>query len=116
MGTIPQAWYLQEEREWGTCSWQAVADKFVRCFLFEGEMVQESQALQAVKEVFFFHHPESDGGPVVSRPEVRRELVCHRIDGDPEDDSLEDLRHLYFDEREGEQSISEELTTEGFHL
>ena len=52
----------------------------------------------------------------MSRPEVRRELVCHWIDGDPEDDSLEDLRHLYFDEKEGEQSISEEPTTEGVHL
>ena len=38
------------------------------------------------------------------------------IDGDPEDDSLEDLRHLYFDEKEGERSISEEPTTEGVHL
>ena len=52
----------------------------------------------------------------MSRPEVRRKLVCHRIDGDLEDDSLEDLRHLYFDEKEGERRISEELTTEGVHL
>ena len=102
LDTNPQAWYLEEERKRGTCSWQEVTDKFVRCFLFEGETAQESQALQALKEVLFFCHPEPDGGPVVSRPEARHELVCQRIDGDPNDDNLEDLRHLYFEEKEGE--------------
>ena len=45
LGTIPQAWYLEEERKRETRSWQVVADKFVWCFLFEGETAQESQAL-----------------------------------------------------------------------
>ena len=32
------------------------------------------------------------------------------------DDDLEDLRHLYFEEKEGERDIQEEPTTEGIHL
>ena len=43
-------------------------------------------------------------------------MVCKRIYGDPEDDGLEDLRHLYFEEKEGKWNISEEPTTEGIHL
>ena len=43
-------------------------------------------------------------------------MVCQRIDGDPDDDSLEDLRHLYFEEKEGERNINEESTIEGIHL
>ena len=79
-------------------------------------MAQEAQALQAVKEVLFFRHPEPDEGPVASRSGVKREMVCQRIDGDPEDDSLEALRHLYFDEKEGERSVRDEPMTEGVHL
>ena len=33
-----------------------------------------------------------------------------------DDDNLEDLRHLYFEETEGERDIKEEPMTEGIHL
>ena len=33
-----------------------------------------------------------------------------------DDDDLEDLRHLYFEEKEGERDIQEEPTIEGIHL
>lgn len=33
-----------------------------------------------------------------------------------DDDNLEDLRHLYFEEIEGERDIKEEPTIEGIHL
>ena len=64
-----------------------------------------SRALQAIKGVLFLRDPEPDGGMFASRPEARRELACQRIDSDIDDDSLEDLRHLYFKEKEGERSI-----------
>ena len=33
-----------------------------------------------------------------------------------DDDNLEDLRHLYFEETKGERDIKEESMTEGIHL
>ena len=49
-------------------------------------------------------------------PDGRLNLACQRIDSKPEDDNLEDLRHLYFEEIEGEGNIKEEPTTEGIHI
>ena len=93
-----------------------VAHKFARCFSFAGDTELESQALHAIRAVPFFRDPQIDGCTRPARPEVVRELVCQRINGDPEDDGLEDLRHLYFEEKEGEWNVNEELATEGVHL
>ena len=85
---------MEEERKRGTSSWQEVTNKFVRCFSFEGETELVSQALKAIKGVLFLRDPKPDGVTVASRPNARHKLACQRIDGDPDDDSLEDLRHL----------------------
>ena len=107
---------MEEEWKRGTNSWQEVTKRFFQCFSFEGETELVSQALQAIKGVLFLHNPAPDGGTFASLPEARHELAFQRIDGDPDDDSLEDLRHLYFEEKEGEWNINEELTIEGIHL
>ena len=116
LDTIPQAWYLEEERKMGTGSWREVIDKFFRCFSLEGETELVTRALQAIKGVLFLRDPELDGGTFAPRPEVKRELSCQQIDDDPKDDNLEDFRYLYFEEKEGELNINEESTTKGVHL
>ena len=116
LDTIPHAWYLEEERKRGTSSWTEVARKFARCFSFMEDTDLESQALHAIRVVLFFRDPQTDGCTLPARPEAVRELVCQRIDGDPEDDGLEDLRHLYFEEKEGERNVNKEPPTEGVHL
>ena len=54
--------------------------------------------------------------PLVLNLDGRHKFACQRIDSESEDDSLEDLRHMYFEETEGEWNIKEEPTTEGVHL
>ena len=75
-----------------------------------------SQALQAIKGILFFLDLGTNGRPLVLNPDGRRKLACQQIDSEPYDDSLEELRHLYFEETEGEWNIKEEPTTEGVHL
>ena len=75
-----------------------------------------SQALQAIKGVLFLRDPGTDGSTLELHPEGRHELACQWIDGDLDNDSMEDLRHLYFEEKEGKRSIKDELTMEGIQL
>ena len=60
LDTIPQAWYLTEEKKRGTSTWKAVAKNFMQCFSFEGETKPVTQALQAIKRVLFFPEIQED--------------------------------------------------------
>ena len=72
--------------------------------------------MHTIRVVLFFRDPQIDGCMLPVLPEDVQELVCQRIDDDPENDGLEDLRHLYFEEKEGKWNINEEPATEGVHL
>lgn len=48
--------------------------------------------------------------------ELPRVVTYDKIDAEPEEDGLEGLRHLVFEEIEGERKIRENPSTEGTHL
>ena len=50
------------------------------------------------------------------KQKVKDLVACKRIDQDIDDDDLENLRHLYFEEKDGEQEIQEEKITKGLHM
>ena len=43
---------------------------------------------------------------------MKQSVACKRIDSEMDDDDLENIRHLYFEEKEGERDIQEEPTIE----
>jgi len=105
-----------EEKKRGTNTWWEVADNFTQCFLFEGKIEPVTQDFQAIKKVFFFPEIQKEDGKLLPYQEVIQKVACQKINNEMNDDNLEDLKHLYFEEMEGERDIKVELMIEGIHL
>lgn len=81
-----------------------------------------TKVLQAVKEVLFTLETLVEGEleknflQGLYDMELLRFVTCDKIDAQPEEDKLEGLGHLAFEEIEGERGIRENSLTEGTHL
>ena len=72
--------------------------------------------MQAIKQVLFFPDSLQMDKQSLRYQGIQQKVACQKINSEMDDDNLEDLRHLYFEEIEEERDIKEEPTIEGIHL
>ena len=84
--------------------------------MFEGKTEPVTQALQAIKQVLFFPDSGRMDEQSLLYQGIEQKVACQNINSEMDDENLEDLRHLYFEETEEERDIKEEPTTKGIHL
>jgi len=100
----------------------ALKTQFVDDFLFKDSEDKMIEPLQAVKGVLFTPEMQVEGEheenflQYLFDVESPRLVTCDRVDVEPGEDGLEGLRHLAFEETEGERGIRESPSTEGAHL
>ena len=86
LDTIPQAWYLIEEKKRGTGTWQVVAEKFMQCFSFKGETKLVIDALQALKRVLFFPYIQEDEEKPLLEQIIKQSVACKWIGSEMDDE------------------------------
>ena len=122
LGTILQAWYIQVEIREKTSDWNAMATQFINNFSFKDVDQHMTETLYAIKRILFTPGQLSEGCVDemflqylydIGSPEY---MACDKVDAKPDKDGLEGLRHLTFEETEGERDIQESPAGEASHL